>query len=206
MKESKFENDQEFIEFRKPSKKSFNESFKENSIIKNKYEVELFNLMKKDNFNKTNLFIYSKPFIKYLKLVSNRIEDSEFILIIDDERNNCKSLKRLLNNYYFKYGLKNKMIIILNDGIEALTLLYYDTLFNMKISMVISDLNMKFMNGDLLFEVINKITRLKIIKFVLYTNTDFSTSMLKVKGLKYYLNKPCSKIDIEKLLEKINNN
>ena len=65
---------------------------------------------------------------------------------------------------------------------------------------------MKFMNGDLLFEVINKITRLKIIKFVLYTNTDFSTSMLKVKGLKYYLNKPCSKIDIEKLLEKINNN
>ena len=82
--ESKFENDQEFIEFRKPSKKSFNESFIENSIVKNKYEVELFNLMKKDNFNKTNLFIYSKPFIKYLKLVSNRIEDSEFILIVDD--------------------------------------------------------------------------------------------------------------------------
>ena len=91
------------------------------------------------------------------------------------------------------------MIIIINDGLEALNLIYYDALFNRKISTVMSDLNMKFMNGDLLFEVINKVTAFRMIEFVLFTNTDFITSMIKVKGLKYYLNKACINIEIEKL-------
>ena len=103
------------------------------------------------------------------------------------------------------YSYFNKKIIILNDGIEALNLIYYDTLFYMKISMIICDWNMKFMNGDFLFKVMNLINNnaFQMIKFVMYTNTDIKTVMENVKRLKFYLKKPCNKKDIEKLYDNI---
>jgi CheY-like chemotaxis protein len=139
----------------------------------------------------------------FLKQTSN----IDIILIVDDEKINLKSLKSVLTKFYIDKGHLNTKFISLNDGIDALNLLYFDTLFYMKISMVFSDLNMKFMNGDLLFKVISQINRnaLQRVKFVMYTNTEKKIVMENVKGVKYFLKKPCAKIDLDRLYSSINN-
>ena len=57
---------------------------------------------------------------------------------------------------------------------------------------------MKFMNGDVLYKIMSSINNnaFQRRKFIMYTNTDAKTVMEQVKGVKYYLKKPCSKIDI----------
>ena len=205
--ESKLEEEIKFV-----SSKSINNNFKipQNKNIssnalkkttskKSKNEEKLLKFLENDNFNKTNYLTFSKPFIKYLKHISNGINDLEFSLIVDDENINCHSFYRILSKYNEENDFIHKKIIILNDGIEALNLIYYDTLFNMKILTIFCDLNMNFLNGDMLFEIINKVNAFKRIKFVLYTNMDSTTVRQNVKGIKYVLNKPCCRKDIENL-------
>ena len=57
------------------------------------------------------------------------------------------------------------------------------------------------MNGDLLSKVIGQINKnaFQRIKFVMYTNTDYNTVVYNNSEIKYFLKKPCSRIDLEKL-------
>ena len=173
--------------------------------------------MKEFSKYKFNFFNFTRPLLKYMKLIVNQntsnYDDNDnnnenytdnnlkYILIVDDEKLNTKSLKKLLKNYLLKINNQRIKIITLNDGIEALNLIYYDTLFFMKISIVICDLNMNFMNGDLLSKVLEQINKnvFQRIRFVMYTNTDYNTVVYNNSWIKYFLKKPCSRIDIEKL-------
>ena len=71
----------------------------------------------------------------------------------------------------------------------------------MKISTVICDLNMNFLNGDLLLKVIGQINNnaFQRIKFVMYTGTDIDTVIRNNSGIKYFLKKPSSRVDVENL-------
>ena len=185
-------------------------SFKNNKEdhVNNSYiEKELINsIQKTNNIIKKNFLIFCKPLIDYSNYMANNIKDLELILIVDDESINSKSLSNLITKYHVEKGISNRKIIILNDGIEALNLIYFDTIFNMKIKTIICDLNMNFMNGDNLFKNLNQINKnaFKRIKFIMYTNTDLSYVNQIVCGLKYYLRKPCTNIDIEKLFSNLN--
>jgi len=151
---------------------------------------------------KSNFLNFNRPLIKYMKHIMNNNDESlKFILIVDDELMNINSLSLNLKKFMKEKRIKNVKVIKLRDGIEALNLLYYDIIFFLKVHLVISDLNMKFMNGDLLYKTLNNLTNnlLRKINFSLYTNTDKET--LSHMGLSniYLLNKPCEKYDLEKI-------
>ena len=57
------------------------------------------------------------------------------------------------------------------------------------------------MNGDLLSKVLGQINKnvFQKIKFVMYTNADYNIVVYNNSSIKYFLKKPCSRIDIEKL-------
>ena len=89
-------------------------------------------------------------------------------------------------------NIQNTKIIYLNDGIDALNLIYFDTLFFMKIFTIKCDFNMNFMNGDLFLKVIHQVKKnvSQRFKFVMYTNTDKETIINYNDGIKYFLKKP----------------
>ena len=178
-----------------------------NNEIVNKYEKLLYKLLDTTEFSahKTNFFNFNKPILKYMDyLLSSINKDVKYFLIIDDEKINVRALKTILKKFLNEKKLQNIKIIVLTDGIEALNLLYYDILFFMKISLIICDLNMKFMNGDLLFKVMNQVNSnvFQRINFVMYTNTDIN-SVYNNNGIKLFLSKPCRRIDVEKLFDLI---
>ena len=187
--------------------KSSNKSIKIIDKKGKKIENLLLNILKNVDYEKfkMNFLKFNKPLINYSNFITQDIENLEFVILVDDDIINVKTLSNVLKNYYKSKNIDNIRIISLHDGIEALNLLYFDILFFMKISMIVCDLNMKFMNGDLLFKVLKQLNDeyfLKI-KFVMYTNMDLRTVMENIKGLKYCLRKPCSKVDIEKLYDSL---
>jgi DNA-binding NtrC family response regulator len=109
-----------------------------------------------------------------------------------------------MKGYLESVRLFDYKIILLNDGIDALNIIHFDTLFFMNVQMVISDLNMKFLNGDLLFKMLNQINNnaFHSIIFVMYTNTEMHA--ISNIGIKHFLKKPCSKSDVIRLMGELN--
>jgi len=173
-----------------------------------KNEEMLRTIIGENNMNKIkiNFLNFNRSLIKYTFNFMNFSENTNIILIVDDHKYNSKSLKRLLNEIFAKKNLHNYKVIIASDGIEALNLLYYDTLYFMKISIIISDINMNFMNGDNLYKIINLVNfnSFQRYKFVLFSNTDIDTNVDSNTGIKYFIKKPCRKADVEEMLKELN--
>jgi signal transduction histidine kinase len=154
---------------------------------------------------KKNYLSFNRSLVKYMKyIMGSSIKYSKFLLIVDDERINAKALKKLIKAFFKEKNINDISIIIISDGIECLNILYYDVMFFMRVFLVISDLNMKFLNGDCLFKFITKTQALNKIKFALYTNTEME--LLKNLGIKYFLQKPCTKSEIEELYNNVRSN
>lgn len=160
-------------------------------------------VMKKTKINFLN---FNRSIIKYTYNLINFPENMNIILIVDDHKYNSKSLKRHLNEIFIQKNLHNYKIIIASDGIEALNILYYDTLYFMKILLIISDINMNFMNGDNLFKIMNLVNfnSFQRYKFVLFSNTDINSQKNSISGIKFFIKKPCKKVDVEELLKELN--
>ncbi len=71
------------------------------------------------------------------------------VLLVDDENMIRKSIIRLINKYFEK-NKKDKEVIIIEcqDGIECITAIYMAKKKNIYIDLIISDENMKFINGS----------------------------------------------------------
>jgi signal transduction histidine kinase/CheY-like chemotaxis protein len=173
-----------------------------------KNEEMLRAIIGENNTNKIkiNFLNFNKSLIKFTFNFMNFSENTNIILIVDDHKYNSKSLKRQLNEIFTKKNLHNHKVIIASDGIEALNLLYYDTLYFMKISIIISDINMNFMNGDNLYKTINLVNfnSFQRYKFVLFSNTNVDTNIDSDKGTKFFIKKPCRKADVEEMLKGLN--
>ena len=191
-----------------------NSKTKTEGIFKNKsnmikIENQFLKMLESSEFikHKANFFNFIKPPLKYLKFILEKINDLKIILIVDDERMNCRQLKRLVYKSLTNTNKKNNnyKVITLVDGIEALNLIYFDSMFFRRVSLIISDLNMKFMNGDLLFKFLRQpnINISKTLNFIMYSSEDIISLKSRVPEIKYFLRKPCSKLDLEKLFAEI---
>ena len=78
-------------------------------------------------------------------------------------------------------------------------------MFFMKISSIFCDLNMKFLNGDILFNLLKNVNKNTnhVLKFIMYSNTDIDTILAIIPEIKYILRKPCSRIELEKIVDQI---
>ena len=194
-----------FVILEKNPSSIFNKSF---DFIKMTHSERIFHeIYKFEEFDnhKVKLFNFIKPLIKYMKNIIENVKDLKFILVVDDEKINSKSLKQLIKKYLTKYNFSNYKILILNDGIEALNILYFDAMFFMKISSIFCDLNMKFLNGDILFNLLKNVNKNTnhVLKFIMYSNTDIDTILAIIPEIKYILRKPCSRIELEKIVDQI---
>ena len=163
----------------------------------------LLNLIENVKFRrfKGNFFNFCSPLISYMSYVLNESIDVKFVLLLENGEINSNSLEVVLKNYLDDNGMTNLKLIKLNDGIEAMNFLYFDSIFFLKIKIIISELNLKFMNGDILFKTIKNLNKSPFdkIKSVLYINNEMKGGIDVNNGIKYYLNKPCSKNDLNVL-------
>jgi CheY-like chemotaxis protein len=175
--------------------KYFSDS-RRSEVGKNNFEIEnrIFKLLKNKGFDKVriNFTYFINPILKYIKYV---IEERMIILIVDDEKINANSLKKLIN-LYCKDKKKNVKVIYLFDAIEALYLLLIDNMFYFRIKLVFTDLNMRFMNGEMFVRVVNslKLSNFSADNLIIYSSPCLETiSILNAMGVKHFVQKPSSK-------------
>ena len=91
----------------------------------------MLNILKNVDYEKfkMNFLKFNKPLINYSNFITQDIENLEFVILVDDDIINVKTLSNVLKNYYKSKNIDNIRIISLHDGIEALNLLYFDILF-----------------------------------------------------------------------------
>jgi signal transduction histidine kinase len=93
------------------------------------------------------------------------------ILVVDDEELTRKSAIRLIKQYCLSLNITVN-IIEASDGIECLYHTYYCLRNNIKLSFILSDENMNFVNGTYCAEILNKMYSSKglgVIKFYMLT-------------------------------------
>ncbi len=127
-------------------------------------------------------------------------------MVTDDESLTRLSTIRILKNITKKLQIKTN-IIEASDGLETIFLIYKAITLGIKISFIISDENMNFLNGAkssaILKDIYDK-KKIKDIPFYLLTanNNNYSSKYLKDNNIISIINKPLE-IDIaEKLLKK----
>jgi hypothetical protein len=127
-------------------------------------------------------------------------------VVTDDESLTRLSTIRILKNITKKLQIKTN-IIEASDGLETIFLIYKAITLGIKISFIISDENMNFLNGAkssaILKDIYDK-KKIKDIPFYLLTanNNNYSSKYLKDNNIISIINKPLE-IDIaEKLLKK----
>ncbi len=93
------------------------------------------------------------------------------ILIVDDEKIIRDAEVRLIKQY-FKNSDIEYMILQANDGVECITTLYLASLKNIKINFIITDENMRYINGSVCSKIINKMVKSGVIKSLpIFINT-----------------------------------
>ncbi|CAD8053324.1 unnamed protein product [Paramecium primaurelia] len=116
------------------------------------------------------------------------------ILIVDDEMINIISLKILLNQYNIKCTSAF-------NGLEALNKIKES---NERFDLIFMDVNMPMMDG---FQATEQILKLDD-NFIIVACTAFTDVETKAKcysvGMKYYINKPVTKLELLKLLNHLN--
>jgi signal transduction histidine kinase len=145
------------------------------------------------NFNIQNLF--SKKEISFLN-----ISDCYNFIIIDDEKLMRMSTIRMLKNTSDKLKIKIN-IIEGEDGIECLYAFYKLISQGIKISAIISDENMSFMNGSWCFQIIQNILYRKNLNRINFYLVSANALNLEIdsKGIKVF-NKPLSQMNTEVII------
>jgi len=167
-------------------------------------ETKLNNLLHNKQYDKykVDYINFNKALINYINYTLCNLDDYKYIIIIDDEEKNLKSLKNSLKEFLKEKGLKYFKIIKMNDAIECINLLYFDYLYFNKISYVISDLHMKLLNGDTFIKLMSQLNNkpFQKINFALSINNDNTKPLLlETPPNTEIIKKPCTKSELEKL-------
>jgi signal transduction histidine kinase len=126
--------------------------------------------------------------------------DYNFI-IVDDEKITRMSTLRMMRSSAKNLGKKINFIEA-NDGIECLSIFYQLLSKGVKISAVISDQNMNYLNGTCTAEIIEKICIEKNLKmFPFFLVTAIEKNIINKSILKRVINKPLIK-DMAELIIK----
>lgn len=185
------------------------------------YKFEDYRIIDSNSNNNTHLSstkIYSKKDREILKstyvepkLISSTTtnidsfrssDDHEYnFIIVDDEKITRMSTLRILKISAKNLG-KNINFIEASDGIECLSIFYDFLSKGIKISAVISDQNMNYLNGTCTAEIIEKICADKNIKmFPFFLVTAIEKNIINKSILKRVINKPLVK-DLAELIIK----
>jgi signal transduction histidine kinase len=138
---------------------------------------------------------------------SLEIRDTEItILVVDDEIITRKSTMRLINNYCMSKFI-NVNIVEASDGVECLWKFYQCMIKGEKITLILSDETMMFMDGSYCANIIYELCSLRgylIIPFYIVTAYEslYCPSNIVIKGV---FTKPLSKVNLEKALINLNN-
>ena len=129
------------------------------------------------------------------------------ILLVDDNKQILSSHEKLFQSFLKKNKLESKyMILICNDGIEALYAIYRDSIFfDGSIKLIISDEMMNYMNGTELFNLSKKLifTNKKIPPFVICSAFCNEAHFDKLRDNNIEsISKPLSKNNVSQLFEK----
>lgn len=133
--------------------------------------------------------------------------DTLNIIVVDDECLSRQSAVRLIKTQCFNKN-KKAQIIEANDGIECLYITYLLLSKGMKISCILSDETMNYMNGSQCAKNIRKITNMKSmpdIPFYLITAYEDSHTLksLGCQEINFIFSKPLLKSVIEEVLNSI---
>ncbi len=134
---------------------------------------------------------------------SFRDSNSVNILIVDDEKWTRLSNKRLINQYADSYKI-NVNIIEAEDGIECLYLLFSCMKRGIRISFVVSDENMNYLDGSVTSTVMKDMTKNKVFHTIpFYVVTAYEDEIvkknIKIHPVKDVFSKPLKKTEIEKM-------
>ena len=125
-------------------------------------------------------------------------------MIVDDEQMTRKATIRIINNFHAKKESNRKLIILEGkDGIECLNMFYECIKKGIKLSCIISDQTMDFMNGLTSAKILNDITKSKGFRHVpfiiltAYENIQFG----KDHGIDKSYTKPISLRNLEEIYD-----
>ncbi|CAD8085693.1 unnamed protein product [Paramecium sonneborni] len=122
------------------------------------------------------------------------IREQPYILIVDDEMINIISLKIMLNQFNIKCDSAF-------NGLEAVNKVKQS---NDMFDVIFMDVNMPIMDGFQATEQIQKFDdRNIIVACTAFTDVETKTKCYSV-GMKYYINKPVTKLELVKLLNHLN--
>ncbi len=102
-------------------------------------------------------------------------------LIVDDEEMIRRSVMRLLLKYSKDKNLEF-LIIEAKDGVEMITAIYLSQKRNIKVDIIISDESMKFMNGSLSSNIMERLCLGNIIRDIpIFISTAYGNGIDKNK-------------------------
>lgn len=104
------------------------------------------------------------------KLVIKKDVNVAKILIIDDNENNLKSLRRVLENHF------PHEVLTADSGIDGLEILN-----ETEINLVIAGTGMRLINGFRILDFIKKDSKLKKIRMILVANEEDTETLAKIK-------------------------
>jgi signal transduction histidine kinase/CheY-like chemotaxis protein len=131
--------------------------------------------------------------------------NSKFIIIVDDEKITRKSttriVKRVLNNIEEgndKNSNFNVQLLELEDGVDCLYLVYKLLKMGCRSITIISDENMKHMNGSTCAEVLKNLKNLNTVNIPFILLTAYHE--IKCKYTDYFISKPLNDTEAKKIL------
>ena len=172
----------------------------------NKEEEMLIKLLENRKFSKLKIkfLTFLNPFISYINDNLSNPKDLKFVILVGGDEG-ITSLSYVISKYFNEKSITNIKIIKLNDGIEALNILYYDNIFFKNIKIVICEKNMRLMSGDLFLRTINHLNNnpFKKIYLLLYGNNE-SDGEINFENL-LYLNNINTNLKMERLFRIFDN-
>ena len=152
------------------------------------------------NINSNNLTI--QQLIESKQILPNKNECVN-ILVADDEVLTRQSTKRILQNVSKSLNMKVN-IIEAEDGLETMFLVYKCISQGIKLSMIISDENMRFMYGSRSAEILEEIVcKNRIAEIPFYLLTAYDNTLIEKyisSSISQILTKPLTKLSARNLL------
>ena len=120
--------------------------------------------LKSDRLINNDTPINGDIFNKHKDLDQEPSEEADYYLLVDDEKVTRKSSLRILNRYINEISTsvsRKKIILEASDGIECLNSYYQCIKKGIKLSCIISDESMGFMNGSTCAKILQELTKSK---------------------------------------------
>lgn len=130
---------------------------------------------------------------------------TKIILLVDDEKMTRKSSKRILKKSLSKLREQhennfNFHVVELEDGIDCLYFIYKLLKKGVINIFVISDENMKYMNGSTCAQTIKNLKNLNCDKIPFISLTAYDE--MNCKYVDYFVSKPLVELEVDKILYK----